>query len=655
MSQELYNLLKEGESREIPWHIAAEHMLKLKIASGGLLPEEIDALRTEKVKAAAIASEPITMDDLSKAVKSGYLSGVRNTVSGDMARSSSLRRKKGERVGKTLGSFAGAAGGALLGKKNRLAGAALGSLLGYTGGKAVGEEVDARKMRTRTRARPNTNVASIEKTSGALDAALFHGVPALAGAGVGAGIGAMSAGEGNRLRGAGKGAIIGGGLSLGATGAVHASSLANKPLDRLRAVTDKAFQHAKARGTASAEARFRRLEKLEDRLSTRNMLAAGAPIAAAIPVGSALASQKLNKKPDIEKTSDFDKEAEDAVEKRRSPTPLVAGGAAGGTLLGGAYKGYDLARIGRLIDRGKGTLRDQVPDILRRKKGLLLGTALLGTAIGAGSGAGAHLVREKMRQKKMEKVGQEPVIPETDEAIPVEAPVVPQLDAEDEAAQEAALNGEQDPVDALLQAQQAINEAEFFRQKAEEAEEAAAEEAERAEMAESQLQQASEMAEQQAQESAAREEQAGQQAQMATQQAQMASQDSVQARNESLAAQQQNIALRQAVTNFRQSLMDLVAQDPTQMLAPPAVPQGPMPMGPEGGPPPGPEAGGPPPGPEAGGPPMGPPPGPEGEMPPGAGLGAPPPGGPMGPPPGPPPGAPPMAPPAGPPAGPPAA
>jgi len=509
VSQELYNLLKEGESREIPWHAAAEHFLKLKIASGGLLQEDIEDLQdvVEKTKVAAIDSDPITGEDIAKAVKSGYLSGVRSTVSGDMGRRNAVRRKRGERAGKTLGSLAGAAGGALLSKKNRLAGAALGTVLGYTGGKAIGEETDARLIRARMRARPVPKQAMIEKNS------------------------------------------------------------------------------------------------------------------------------------------DFDKEAED---KKKSPTPLLVGGGITGAAMGGGSRALRLAKADANIAKAvgnKASMLSKLPSVLKdsMNRGLLAKSALTGLGAGLLTGAGIHAVRRKMKEK-LEKKAQEDVMPITDDAIPVEAPVVPQLDPMQEAAQQAALSGEQDPVEILLQAQQAANEAEFYRQRAEEAEMAAQQEAERAEMAEGQLQQTSDMANQQAQESAMREQQIGQQAQVATQQAQIASQDSVQAREESLQAQQANIQLRQAVTNFRQSLMDLVAQDPTQLLGPPAVPQGPMPMGP-GGPPMGPEGppmgleggmeGTPPeagPPPELGGPPMGPPPVPPQ---------GPPPGGPMGPP---------AVPPAGPPA-----
>ena len=515
MSQEFYDLLKEGESREIPWHIAAEHFLKLKIASGGLLPEDIEELREQGTIKSAAPIVPVTREDVGKAARSGYLSGVRSAVSGDMSRKHSLRRKRGERAGKTLGSFAGAAGGALLGgKTHRMAGAALGSLLGYTSGKTIGEEADVKRLSRR---------------------------------------------------------------------------------------------------------------------------------------------KKVQKTGAIEKTSDFGKEAEG---KKKSPLPLLAAGAGAGALIGGARQAHlgmkgnkVLIDTARVIAEAQGVKGAAKPGMMRQigravKSGPTLKAALTGVGAGALAGAGVHLVRSKLQKKKneIEKKAQDPAMAGVDESIPVEAPVVPQVDP---AQQDAMMAGEaKDPVNTLLHAQQAANEAEFFRHKAEEAEGLAGQASERAEMAEDQLQQTSQMAEEQQQQSAMREQQVGQQAQVATQQAQIASQDSVQARGESLAAQQQNIELRQAVTNFRQSLMDLVAQDPTQMLGPPAAPQGPMPMGPGGPPPEGMPPGGPPPG--------GPPP--EGMPPEGMPPGGPPPGGPSGPPgppQGPPPGGPQGGPPPGPPAGPP--
>lgn len=672
MSQELYELLKEGQSNEIPWHVAAEHFLKLKIASGAVLPEDVEEL-SEAEKTAALASEPITREDLSKSVKRGYLSGVRNAVSGDIGRRTSVRRKRGERVGKTLGSLAGAAAGGLITRgKNPLGGAALGSLLGYTGGKAVGEEVDAARMKRKIRARPKTQVP-IEKRSDFDKEAKVYGanldedvitdagtpydvrkqvfkdylkaksqeeptaLPTALGTGgvIGAGIGAIP-GLVNR---SGRGALLGaalGALSGAGVGALtrHADKYEIAKSKRILGQGDLSGPLAMRAGDVHRERR--RSDDFNKERRHREL------------IGS------INKRASAEAPEPQEGE----TPKKKFPAKTLGTGAAVGGTGAGLYRAARNYKAMNILPSGrKAAFLGKVMRSIKDER--TLASALKGVGLGTLAATGQHLVSEKMKQRKadkeLEKQAQEPELPMTDESIPVEAPVEPPVDPAEVAAQEEAAMGQPDPVEALLQAQQAANEAEFFKQRAEEAEMAAEQESERAEMAEAQAQQTGEMADQQAQESAAREQQIGQQAQVATQQAQMASQDAMQARDESLQAQQSNIQLRQAVTNFRQSLMDLVAQDPTQVLGPPTAPQGPLPMGP-GGPPPGPEGAPPPgppgpPGPEGippgggppGAPPEGPPPGPEG---------GPPPQGPQGPPQGPPPGGPPMGPPAGPPAGP---
>jgi hypothetical protein len=206
---------------------------------------------------------------------------------------------------------------------------------------------------------------------------------------------------------------------------------------------------------------------------------------------------------------------------------------------------------------------------------------------------------------------------------------MPTMDAPAEDAHlvdpKSGVGPEADALEEFLQAQQEMNEAEFYKQRAQEAEEEAAAANESAQMANDQLQQMQGQ-------TAASTQASNQAADQAGVQAQMAQQDAVAARDESLQAQQQNIALRQAISSFRQQLMDMVAQDPTQAVAPPAAPTGPMMGGatgtqleqaqaPQGVPPGGAPA-------EAAGPPPGGPP----AMPPPAGMmpspgGAPPPGG----------------------------
>lgn len=518
----LYKALSEGSDQGIPWNEAAEHFLMLKKASGGVLQHELDL-----AQAAILESElrkEAKDNEGADALKRGYLQGLSSIPRGDIQRAATIKRKRGERVGKTLGAGAGATLGALLSSKNRAAGAAVGGLLGYTGGKTVGEEVD----RARIKGQYQPKKGSIEKTSED-NSRKDRAVAGLAGGAIGAGAG------------------------LGVSKLRHAAEVRN--------------------------------------------------------VASGM------------KTMATDQGAREAVEKA----------------LGRKLPPVDVKALHRSAAKS-------TP--YKTSRGVK--AALLGLGAGAVGGLAINKIRQKLKEKKAAI---------EDQAIPVQEPVPPSPDAmappmdpasgppQDPMMQEAA---QTDPMEAFLAAQQAANEAEFFKQQAEEAQQAAQQEAERAQLAEDQAAQLSQQQQQQQQEAAMRDQAAQQQAQLAQQQAQMAQQDAVAARDESLQAQQQNIQMRQAVTDFRQALMNLISQDPTQQMPPPMVPQGPPPgmggppPGP-GGPPPGPEAGGPPPGP--GGPGMAPPPGP----PPGA---EPPPPGPPGaapPPPGPPPGE------AGPPAGPPAA
>lgn len=140
---------------------------------------------------------------------------------------------------------------------------------------------------------------------------------------------------------------------------------------------------------------------------------------------------------------------------------------------------------------------------------------------------------------------------------------------------ESATPASKDPLEsmgaleALLQERQQMNEAEFFRQKSDESQQAAAAQAERADMAEQQLQQMAEQQQAQQEEQAAND-------QMMQQQAQSSQQENLALKDESLQAQEANLQLRQAITSFRQQLMDLLAQDPTQAAMAP-MPQGPSP------------------------------------------------------------------------------
>lgn len=86
----LYNLLAgEQQSCPIPWDKAAQGFIMVKVASGGLFPEELDEL--EKV-AVQIAISP---EEAYQAYKGGILSGIRSSGSGDIRHASNIRRKRG--------------------------------------------------------------------------------------------------------------------------------------------------------------------------------------------------------------------------------------------------------------------------------------------------------------------------------------------------------------------------------------------------------------------------------------------------------------------------------------------------------------------------------------------------------------------------------
>lgn len=568
----LYQILSDDQPKGIPWEKAAAQFVKLKMASGGLIPEQIEELHAlAKQAEAAKQAEPVTVskEEIAQAMKKGILSGARSSVRGDISRSADVRRKRGEEISKNVGTLAGILGGGAAGKKlvggkaGAIGGAALGAILGHGTGKTVGREID------RARIRAQRKGATIEKQSGILQP--------------------------------------------------------DQP---------RAKDVIPGRGPEAREARTALREKLR----------AGCP--------------------GQEKTSDFeaDKTAQVPIPiytDKKGRTPLgstLAGIGLGGLAAGGGL--YAAHKLG-------------VPEHVMNYA--VPATALLGVGGGAslGSYLGAQRSNKKIDEKRLahlleqEKMGEATKTAavsrvramlmakkasvlkraqEEDEAIPVEY-----LDSMEQPGEEEALPPE---IEEFMQAQQEANEAEFFRQKAEEAEDRAAQAEEQADMAAAAADQAQQQADMTAQQSEMQAQATQQQSEMAQQQSQMASQDAVNARNEALSAQQQNIQMRQAITSFRQQLMDLVAQDPTTMMPPPAVPQGPAPGMEEGAAGPPPEAG-PPPGaempPGAPGAPPGMPPGAEGAMPPPGAEMAPP--GPPAPPQGPP-GMPPGMPP-GPPAGPP--
>jgi hypothetical protein len=194
MSDQLYELLTKEKTAEIPWAKAAEHFVMLKLASGALLPEEVDQIKIaaqveqeqEKTAQREYSSRPrlapAQIDELRRRIareklrgevreskKKGILSGLRSSVSQDISHASRVRRKRGENIGKMLGALGGAGAGLLAAKKGKLTSgstvgaAALASALGLGTGKVVGSEIDRRRVKARYR--PKKKAAEIEKTS----------------------------------------------------------------------------------------------------------------------------------------------------------------------------------------------------------------------------------------------------------------------------------------------------------------------------------------------------------------------------------------------------------------------------------------------------------------------------------------------------------
>jgi len=526
MSEQLYELLSDGDG--IPWIKRAEHFVMLKVASGGVLPGELEEYLALCKHAAEVHPASSDKGEVADAAKKGLLNAIRSTVSSDVAQVRKTERTRGARVGKEVGTVSGALAGLLAGRRHGVGGAALGAALGGVGGrgagKVVGEEIDRAKIK-----KDYDKKGSMEKTTGFDDDDT-----------------AKLAAEKEKPD---KRYPIAGATIGAATGA-----------------TAKILSKAKKYRDASemADMVASGLEKI------RQSHPSGSPAAAAL-------GDKITK-------------IRQAVGKK--PSALHEGA-----------KGGAVGMVGGLL-----------------------------------AGAGIDKVRRVLRERKMKKhagIAMPPTGPGPDEMLSEklhQQEMVPDQGAEQQVAQENAL-GE------FLTAQQQANEAEFFRQMAEEAKS----QAEMASAENQNLQQQVGMLQQQTQQAQMG---AQQESMMAQQTAQQASQDAMMARNESMQAQQSAISLRAAVTNYRQALMDLLAQDPTQQVPPPVPPQGPMPPGPgaapgaapgappgappaEAGPPPGPEAGGPPapaggppemmapppmPGmPPAGGPPMGGPPAPPAE------------------------------------------
>jgi hypothetical protein len=142
----LFNALSSGN--QIPWDKAAEHFMQMKMASGGLLVDEVDLLK--EASAGNVAPE-----DIQRALDQGTISGIRSSVAQDITTHAKHQRSHGERLGKGVGTLAGIGGGLLTSKgKGHSIGekafrAAVGMAVGHQTGKVVGQELDAHRLNKR--------------------------------------------------------------------------------------------------------------------------------------------------------------------------------------------------------------------------------------------------------------------------------------------------------------------------------------------------------------------------------------------------------------------------------------------------------------------------------------------------------------------------
>jgi hypothetical protein len=549
MSKEtLYDLLAPSQS--IPWDKAAEHFMIMKLASGGLLAEEVDLLKLA-------ADVSVSQEDFDKAMQAGTLSGIRNTAAQDIAQHAKQRRSRGERIGKGVGTAAGIGAG-LLASRGHSPGemafrTAVGAALGHVAGKTVGQEIDThRSAKHGSIEKQAVNIAGIgEKLMGMAARHPKMVIPAL-GAGVGAAAGGVSAQPGNRLGGALTGAAVGG--ALGAGGQALLARKAAAPLGAGRALgampAKPALQVLKPDMYTSAAGRSTKLAaalaKIKLAWSLRNFFRAAQGVMPPEDIGEAAASGAMQEGPT------------GAINEAIGQAGGMAGHALGerihmpgiGAMVGnlGAKAGAEQFTEPKLA-AAKDVMKRAIDRLHKMHKKAEQGRDGLSTNdddVDAGQGE-----RSTNLFPAEEHDGND-AAPETDPMVQVPQDLKP------------------NPVDEIMAMIQKGNEADFHQTRADEATQAFDAAEERASMLEGQLQQLIQELD------AAKSEGMGQ-AQMSGEQAAASAQEAMMARNESLVAQQQALALRQAITSYRQSLMDMLAQDPTAAVGPPPVPVAPLP------------------------------------------------------------------------------
>jgi len=550
MSEEtLYNLL--APSQKIPWDKAAEHFIVMKLASGGLLTEEVDLLKLA-------ADVSVSQDDFDKAMQAGTLSGIRNTAAQEIAQHAKQRRSRGERIGKGVGTAAGIGAGLLASRGGHTIGekafrTAVGAALGNVAGKTVGQEIDThRSAKHGSIEKQAVNIAGIgEKLMGMAARHPKMVIPAL-GAGVGAAAGGVSAQPGNRLGGALTGAAVGG--ALGAGGQALLARKAAAPLGASRALgampAKPALQALKPDMYTNAAGMSTKLSsaiaKIKLAWSLRNFFRAAQGIMPPEDIGDAAASGAMQEGPT------------GAINEAIGQAGGMAGHALGerihmpgiGAMVGnlGAKAGAEQFTEPKLA-AAKDVMKRAIDHLHKMHKKAEQGRDGLSTNdddVDAGQGErSANLFSPEQHDEN-------DAAPETNPVVQVPQDLKPS------------------PIDEIMELIQKGNEADFHQARADEASQALEAAEERASMLENQLQQLIQELD------AAKSEGQGQ-AQMSGEQAAMSAQEAMAARDESLTAQQQALALRQAITSYRQSLMDMLAQDPTAAVGPPPVPVAPLP------------------------------------------------------------------------------
>jgi hypothetical protein len=600
MSEEtLYNLL--APSQKIPWDKAAEHFMVMKLASGGLLAEEVDLLKIA-------ADVSVSQEDFNKAMQAGTLNGIRNTAAQEIAQHAKQRRSRGERIGKGVGTAAGIGAGLLASRGGHTIGekafrTAVGAALGNVAGKTVGQEIDThRSAKHGSIEKQAVNIAGLgEKLMGMAAKHPKMIAPAL-GAGVGAAAGGVSAQPGHRIGGALTGAAVGG--ALGAGGQALLARKAAAPLGASRALgampAKPALQAFKPDMYTNAAGMSTKLSsaiaKIKLAWSLRNFFRATQSIMPPEDIGEAAASGAMQEGPT------------GAINEAIGQAGGMAGHALGerihmpgiGAMVGnlGAKAGaeqFTEPKIAGLIPGGMASV--DVAGKAAHTRNMKL--ALIGGGIGAAMAAPAVLrqanqpkiaaAKDVMKRaidrlhkmhKKAEQ-GRDGLSTNDDDVDAGQGERSANLfsseqhDGNDAAPEtnpvvQVPQDLQPNPVDEIMAMIQKGNEADFHQTRADEATQALDAAEERASMLEGQLQQLIQELD------AAKSEGMGQ-AQMSGEQAAASAQEAMMARNESLAAQQQALALRQAITSYRQGLMDMLAQDPTAAVGPPPVPVAPLP------------------------------------------------------------------------------